>query len=62
MFFLLTLQMALAGAAMVVLQSDELPIYDAPTQRFVEEMGEVEIINLQGDRERALRGTARRLY
>ena len=59
MFFLLTLQMALAGAAMVVLQSDELPIYDAPTQRFVEEMGEVEIINLQGDRERALRVTAR---
>jgi len=58
-FFLLTLQMALAGAAMVVLQSDELPIYDAPTQRFVEEMGEVEIINLQGDRERALRVTAR---
>lgn len=51
--------MALAGAAMVVLQSDELPIYDAPTQRFVEEMGEVEIINLQGDRERALRVTAR---
>ena len=40
--------MALAGEAMVVLQSDDLPIYDAPTQRFVAEMGEVEIINLQG--------------
>lgn len=51
--------MALAGEAMVVLQSDDLPIYDAPTQRFVAEMGEVEIINLQGDRERALRVTAR---
>jgi putative ABC transport system substrate-binding protein len=58
-FFLLSLQMALAGEAMVVLQSDDLPIYDAPTQRFVAEMGEVEIINLQGDRERALRVTAR---
>ena len=30
--------MALAGEAMVVLQSDDLPIYDAPTQRFVAEM------------------------
>ena len=50
---------ALAGEAIVVLQSDDLPIYDAPTHRFVEELGDVEVINLQGDRERALKVTAR---
>jgi putative ABC transport system substrate-binding protein len=56
---LLTSICALAGEAVVILQSDDLPLYDAPIQRFAEAMGEVEIINLQGDRERALRVTAR---
>ncbi len=55
MLLLLTLLHALAGETVVVLQSDDLPIYDLPTQRFAEELGEVEVINLQGDRERALK-------